>query len=346
MKKLTKLLTAALAVVSLTALTASAVSAASAEERPISVKVNGTAVAFPDQEPVIRNSRTLVPVRFVAESLGCDVDWDPDSRSAVIDGGRIVMYVDSRQAVIDGQNVTLDTAPTLIRNRTMVPLRVIAETLDCTVDWFGTSRMILINRRNSDGSEKSLFERYAQSGLFWRYDTGDNEYLVWKADYATQAEASDPAAYHSWWIERPTDPSTLVNGSFDCSIVMKTFYPEELAQVRDMLYTPYPTRSAEAYELMMQTICGELWENCWQEDSEWYPLYAAMPVTSGTFGTRYLDDREVEMNTGENCTRFTVNLSREGAVNPETPRRLSEDEIRFHTAEAKENYCLSLWGLE
>ncbi len=317
-----------------------------AAEGDLTVKVGGQVVDFPDQEPTIKNDRTLVPVRFVAEALGYDVDWNPDTRSVIIDGGRIVMTIDSQTATIDGKNVTLDVSPTIINERTMVPLRVVAETLDCTVDWFGTNRMILVNKRDANGKEMSLFQRYRQSELFWEYSTEQNNYLVWKADYPTLEEASSPHTYHSWWIEEQIDRSTLDNQSFDCSIIMKTFNPEELANVRDMLYAAYPTESAKVYDIMMDTITGEIWETFYKESSEFYPLYSAMPANSGTFGTRYCDNRELEMYCNETCTKFIMNFSQEGYVNPETPRELSQDEIDFYTEKAKNFYCLGLWGLE
>jgi len=38
----------------------------------------------PDVKPVIINSRTMLPLRFVAENLGCTVNWDPMSRTIKI----------------------------------------------------------------------------------------------------------------------------------------------------------------------------------------------------------------------------------------------------------------------
>lgn len=346
MKAIKRILITLLSATMLLTAATSVCSAASAEENiTVTVKVDGKVVDFPDQEPTIVNNRTLVPVRFIAESLGYDVEWNPTDNSAVIDGGKIIMYIGTNKAKINGQNVTLDVASTLIGDRTMVPLRVIAETLNCTVDWFGTNRMILVNKRASDGSELSVFERYKQSDLFWNYSSTDTEYLVWKADYPTLAKASDPATYHSWWIETTIDKSTLLNPEFDCAIIMRTFNEAERNQVRDMLFTPYPTANSTAFDYMMQTITGEIWETFYREDSEWYPLYSAMGTRSGTFGKHYLDNREVEMYCNSTCTQFILNINSEGYVNPETPATLSKSEIDFYTKEAKNRYCLGLWGL-
>ena len=316
-----------------------------AADTTVTVKVDGKVIAFPDQKPVVNDSRTLVPIRFVAEALGNEVDWDPVNRTAIIDKGRIQFYIGTNRAIIDGKNVTLDVTSIIIKGRTMVPLRVIAETLNCTVDWFGTNRTVLINRKSTNGDSMSVFERYKQSDLFWQYSTSENDYLVWKADYKTLADASAPTVYHSWWIEAQRDRSILMNESLDCSIVMRTFGKDELAQVRDMLFTPYPTESEKVYGILMDTVKGDIWETFYREDSELYPLFSQMPARSGTFGTRYLDGREVEMYTNSTCTEFVMNISAEGYVNPETPRTLSADEIVFYTAQAKNNYCLGLWGL-
>jgi len=51
-------------------------------------RVNGTEVYIDPNnhsvKPIIVNSRTMLPLRFVAESLGCDVGWDNDTRTITI----------------------------------------------------------------------------------------------------------------------------------------------------------------------------------------------------------------------------------------------------------------------
>ena len=37
-----------------------------------------------DSPPIIVNSRTLVPVRFISESLGKEVSWDNVNRNVII----------------------------------------------------------------------------------------------------------------------------------------------------------------------------------------------------------------------------------------------------------------------
>ena len=159
-KKIFRLISAALAAVTLISAAAIPSMAAAPD---LTVKVDGKVIGFPDQEPTIVKDRTLVPVRFIAENLGYDVEWDKDANAAVIDNGRIVLYIGTDQAKIDGKAVTLDVASTLINDRTMVPLRVVAETLNCTVDWFGTNRTEDWERMTKLCSMRKCFQMNANS---------------------------------------------------------------------------------------------------------------------------------------------------------------------------------------
>lgn len=82
------------------------------------------------------NDRTLVPIRFIAEAFGCEVDWNGDTQEVKINGDFITMKIGSPDYTVAAGGVssaveekTMDTAPVLMNDNTMVPLRVIAEAL-------------------------------------------------------------------------------------------------------------------------------------------------------------------------------------------------------------------------
>lgn len=50
----------------------------------INVYVNNEIVVFEDQQPVNKNGRVLIPVRFVAEKLGYTVEWNNDNQTVLI----------------------------------------------------------------------------------------------------------------------------------------------------------------------------------------------------------------------------------------------------------------------
>ena len=58
-----------------------------------------------DTAPVIRNDRTLVPIRIVTETLGGKVDWNGVTKEVTlhIDGKEIKMEVQKGQKVITGK---------------------------------------------------------------------------------------------------------------------------------------------------------------------------------------------------------------------------------------------------
>ena len=112
--------------------------------------VNGVATQIdPDNSsvtPIIRNDRTLLPVRFIAETLGMEVDWNPENRRVTLTGNgrKILLTIDSSWAEIDGQQSVLDVEPMIYADRTYLPLRFISETLDKKVDWDGVARKVTV----------------------------------------------------------------------------------------------------------------------------------------------------------------------------------------------------------
>lgn len=117
-------------------------------EKPISMQVNGHPVAS-DTPPVIVSSRTLVPVRFVGEALNCTVQWRQDDRTVLITAlgkapATVPLGSGQLRVVVDGREIQGDTPPQLINNRTMVPVRFIAEALGAQVGWDGENRRVVI----------------------------------------------------------------------------------------------------------------------------------------------------------------------------------------------------------
>lgn len=96
----------------------------------------------------IVNSRTLVPVRFMSEAFGASVDWNGETRTVTLktaDGTEIVIVIDSAVIRINHEMKTIDVPAQIISDRTMLPLRVVAEALGKEVYWNGDSRLIILS---------------------------------------------------------------------------------------------------------------------------------------------------------------------------------------------------------
>ncbi len=109
------------------------------------VTVNGQATKI-DAPAQIIGDRSMVPVRFISETVGATVGWDSAERKVSIAlGGRTVeIWIDKTDARVNGQPATLDVAPQIASDRTMVPLRFVTENLGLTVGWDNALRGVYV----------------------------------------------------------------------------------------------------------------------------------------------------------------------------------------------------------
>jgi uncharacterized secreted protein with C-terminal beta-propeller domain len=114
----------------------------------ISIYIDGQKLTL-DTRPVIDNNRTLVPLRGIFEKLGATVDWNKETSQAIIKNKSIeVLLEPNNQAVlVNGQVNFLDASSRIQDERTLVPLRFIAETLGHKVTWNAVSNRIDISTK-------------------------------------------------------------------------------------------------------------------------------------------------------------------------------------------------------
>lgn len=99
-----------------------------------------------DVPPIITNGRTLVPIRTISEHNEADVTWVSSTKTAKIttDDISIRLQIDNAEATLNGKTVTLEAPATIIQDRTMVPVRFVAEAFGYKVDWDDTTRSVLL----------------------------------------------------------------------------------------------------------------------------------------------------------------------------------------------------------
>lgn len=103
-----------------------------------------------DVAPIIKNSRTMLPIRIVAENLGASVSWNNTLRKVTIEksGTYIEIFIDSAYAKVNGNVVILDSPAFIQNDRTYLPVRFIAENLGAEVIWNDYSRDVIIAPKN------------------------------------------------------------------------------------------------------------------------------------------------------------------------------------------------------
>ncbi len=98
------------------------------------VMVNGQSSNMP-VAPVIINNRTEVPLRFISQSLGAAVHWNPATQGITItsDSEVIEMKVGQDRYTVNGVDKTMDQPPVIVDGTTMVPLRFVAQALGAQI---------------------------------------------------------------------------------------------------------------------------------------------------------------------------------------------------------------------
>ena len=115
----------------------------------------------PSVMPVIKNSRTLLPVRFISESLGAGVQWDAATLTVTITQGlkRVKLVLGSSSMMVGNSEVKLDAAAESINGRTFIPLRPLVEALGRKV-FYDRGLIIVSDRENifDPTSEKAMLD--------------------------------------------------------------------------------------------------------------------------------------------------------------------------------------------
>lgn len=105
-----------------------------------------------DVAPIIVNSRTMLPARFVAENLGASVEWNGKRQLVTIKGKHlktnkdmtILITINDAKATVNGKEITLESPAFIENDRTYTPIRFVAETLGADVDWNDGEKQVII----------------------------------------------------------------------------------------------------------------------------------------------------------------------------------------------------------
>jgi len=117
--------------------------------KDVIVDNNVTAI---DAAALIKNERTFVPYRALAEAFGAKVEWNEKDRTVTteMDGKKVVMTIDKKEYKVNDKEMTMDVAPYISGDRTLVPVRFVAEALGFkvtpTYNTDGTTASVVFNK--------------------------------------------------------------------------------------------------------------------------------------------------------------------------------------------------------
>ena len=112
----------------------------------VTVELNGETINFTDENgftvnPQIINSRTMVPLRKIFETLGAQIEWYGETETVIATKGDTIVKLQINNPIAEvtkngvTEKITLDSKPVIVENRTLVPLRFISESLEKQVAW-------------------------------------------------------------------------------------------------------------------------------------------------------------------------------------------------------------------
>lgn len=98
--------------------------------------------------PVLKNARTMLPIRALIEAMGGTVDYTSGEQKVTVkwNGKTVCVWIGKTVYTIDGVQKTMDVAPYISETgRTMIPLRFVIESLGCSIDWDGSTNTATIS---------------------------------------------------------------------------------------------------------------------------------------------------------------------------------------------------------
>lgn len=127
------------------------------------VQLNNRILGF-STPPVMEEDRMLVPMRFLFEQMGAEVNWDENTQTATATvpvsadaqlrtfgaetAKSVTFAIDNTMATVNGSTAEMDVPARLVNDKTMVPLRFLSENLGCTVDWDEATNTAIITTNN------------------------------------------------------------------------------------------------------------------------------------------------------------------------------------------------------
>lgn len=138
------------------------------------VSVNGRDIKFSRDTgiPYVNSDyRTMVPVRIITENLGASVAWsEPEEKVTVTtDSHTVEIFVGKDFIIVDGVSKQMDTVAIEQGGRTYLPIRYVAEAIDCHVMWFDYKEKAVIMDADYYGKYTAFRDMFSYDGVLSDY---------------------------------------------------------------------------------------------------------------------------------------------------------------------------------
>lgn len=224
-----------------------------------------------DEPAFVNNGRTLVPFRFLGESLGAQVQWDGQAKQAKFSTAdtEVIVTLGSKVAYVNGVEQALDVPAESKGGRTFIPLRFVSESLGALVSYEKETKTISV--RYVDSSKWEVFTD-STNGLEYKYPAG---WQIEQIDGATIEVMSPNGTIMlvNLWDEKPSEVNGLIRA-----------FAEEISWEFNAEFPNVPGNLDAGYELQYSFYDKEL------DELSWYITYCDPYEQGSLVGEIFADD--------------------------------------------------------
>ena len=114
--------------------------------KEVKIEIDGEELVPQDMPAVIIEERTMLPMRLIAQALGCEVTWNAQAQQVYVinDAYTLVFTIGSNIGYQNGIPIPVDVPALIVNDRTMLPVRALANALELDITWDHTSRTVSI----------------------------------------------------------------------------------------------------------------------------------------------------------------------------------------------------------
>lgn len=135
----------------------------------LDVIIDGKPVEFTQASgaPFIHDGRTLVPLRATMESFGATVDWEKDTKTAIVrkDTTTVRCKIDEKCIFRNNVKIENDASAIISDGRTYLPIRAVLEAFGAEVGWNGN---VIVTSPGGSGIIDTIENAPATTSNFWK----------------------------------------------------------------------------------------------------------------------------------------------------------------------------------
>lgn len=155
------------------------------------------------------NGRIFLPVREIAEGMGGYVGWNNANKSVSIslNNKKVTLWIQKSDYIANEQWQKMSVQPFIYQNKTMIPVRFVAQGLDHQVHWEAKSHRVLIS--NDSTIMKQMIKK-SQNSIDWlaKIIMAEAEGEPFKGQVAVGAVVMNR-------VDHPSFPHSIYNVIFD-----------------------------------------------------------------------------------------------------------------------------------